>query len=418
MADCGGCDCSGCGDCGGCNGDCGGCAGDCGKCCDCGNCGDCLKCCDLNCHDLPCCQLHHCLAGGCDKACGAFCERGNCLHTCFCQPLRICDGCTMCHCHRSDCCHALCANNYCYFYGDCCYYRGDACNCTDVCSENWGYRGGDLFDCCETQRCCGDDPCTALACLISWTVLLPCTFPKLYASSMDAKCSVTNHCCGVWLMPCVTIVTLRHNLRRKYGVAGDGTGDCCITYCCCPCACLQHLRAADREDWMVCPPPAMECCCEGQPRMTRPWTAPVATLGAVGAGVAVGGIVMATRQGGGNVGPQQGTEMTSTERRYSQHGPTYSPRDGPPNFGGDAYVNQNEAYRPTNPNPDPTSTPFPPSENPGMVPSAGPVSTAPSPYVAYPGPQQGSYVEAAPAYPPGPYGGGGAGAIAPPPAMQ
>ncbi|KXZ50627.1 hypothetical protein GPECTOR_15g311 [Gonium pectorale] len=49
---------------------------------------------------------------------------------------------------------------------------------------------------------------------------------------------------GLYLLgfPCLLQMMSRHNLRMKYGIAGDPCGDFCISWCCAACGMCQEYR--------------------------------------------------------------------------------------------------------------------------------------------------------------------------------
>ncbi|KAL6292273.1 hypothetical protein ACE6H2_000415 [Prunus campanulata] len=104
---------------------------------------------------------------------------------------------------------------------------------------------------------CGENMCT---CCITWC--LPCiTFGQIAEIVDEGRNSCLCH--GIvygllmtiqcqWVYSC----TFRKRLRQKFGLPEEPCGDCCVHYCCEPCAlCQEHAELKSRgfdpsEGWI------------------------------------------------------------------------------------------------------------------------------------------------------------------------
>eukprot|EP00754_Rhynchopus_humris_P051319 Rhum_TRINITY_DN9470_c0_g2::Rhum_TRINITY_DN9470_c0_g2_i1::g.33637::m.33637 len=108
---------------------------------------------------------------------------------------------------------------------------------------DWGGNGGKIYECWVVQPCCDGYCCATWFCCGCFNAC------KMFAWSLDQPCSIVNHCLPyTCLGPCVSC-SMRHNIRRKAGVAGGGPmngfiGDCLFAYCLGACSYCQMLRAA------------------------------------------------------------------------------------------------------------------------------------------------------------------------------
>jgi len=133
----------------------------------------------------------------------------------------------------------------------------------DILAMDWGGRAGACWDICKCEPCCGD-PCNCYdccRCCVCWCCpILGCmSAVKLYAAAMDQDCALVNHCFPFAIdyyfsVPFATI-TMRHNLRTKYGAGrppfdvGGIVGDAICIICCFHCSTCQMLRSVDRDAW-------------------------------------------------------------------------------------------------------------------------------------------------------------------------
>jgi len=132
----------------------------------------------------------------------------------------------------------------------------------EMLATDWGGNAGQFYECWKMEPCCGQpcNPADGCRCFLCWFCpIVNClSAVKLYAHSTDQDCACINHC-GPFLIDYLgipfTSVTMRHNLRTKYGAGpppmdiGGLVGDVACVFCCGPCTACQMLRSVDRDAW-------------------------------------------------------------------------------------------------------------------------------------------------------------------------
>ena len=126
----------------------------------------------------------------------------------------------------------------------------EGCLGLDQC--DWGGNGGQIYEVWKVDPCCGPPtPLQAFECVATWFCLGLCSFSKMYARALDQPCGVVNHVLFPYCCPCLSLIFLRYNIRKKNGVRGNVVGDFVCMYLLAPCALCQQLRAVPRDDWTL-----------------------------------------------------------------------------------------------------------------------------------------------------------------------
>ena len=123
---------------------------------------------------------------------------------------------------------------------------------------DWGEgKGAKLWECWKVEPCCGSpvNGKDAVMCCVHWYCCGICTASKLFSYSTNQPCAIVDHAGFIYCCQLCAGIAMRHNIRKKNGIAGALTGDA-VLHCCCPyCSFCQMMRAVPREAWLLQPFP-------------------------------------------------------------------------------------------------------------------------------------------------------------------
>jgi hypothetical protein len=147
-------------------------------------------------------------------------------------------------------------------------------SCPDFCGEikaggvkgffgldqvEWNGPGGKFYEFWKCNPCCGaPDLNGCLHCCMHFWPLGWLTYCRVLAWTQGQEAAIIPHCLCLCFCPHVTRLTVRYNLRKKTGQAGNICGDFWCVYVCNLCACAQELRQLPKEAWSMFPPPLIQ----------------------------------------------------------------------------------------------------------------------------------------------------------------